>query len=301
MKRRNKIISIIVSASIFCSLGLLINARKADNANKPSVSYSSHIQKIGWQNARTNGSISGTSGKALRLEAIKIGLTGDEKLSLEYRTHVQKKGWTDWQSTDNISGTTGKGLRLEAIQIRLAGEDEDKYNVYYRVHIQKIGWQNWVTNGSTAGTTGKALRLEAIQVKITNKEENNVPKNDTGLSTSREMYMEDLSKQTFNKINEYRKQNGKSVLSWSEEQFNKAQGQALLNAKNNKASHDVCQISITTNMENTAEGFVNDWINSPSHKAVLLDSENESGAVAVYKVKDCYYIVASFYNGWEYF
>ena len=65
--------------------------------------------------------MAGTQGKSLRLEGIKIRLTGElaEKYHVEYRTHVQNEGWQDWVRDDAVSGTHGKGLRLEGIEIRL--------------------------------------------------------------------------------------------------------------------------------------------------------------------------------------
>ena len=38
----------------------------------PSVVYSTHVQKIGWQEAVSDGEMAGTEGQALQLEAIKI-------------------------------------------------------------------------------------------------------------------------------------------------------------------------------------------------------------------------------------
>ena len=65
--------------------------------------------------------MSGTKGKSLRLEGIRIKLTGEiaNRYSIEYRTHVQNKGWQDWERDGGMSGTTGQSLRLEGIRIRL--------------------------------------------------------------------------------------------------------------------------------------------------------------------------------------
>lgn len=43
----------------------------------PSVAYQTHIQDIGWQGWKSNGTMSGTSGQSKRLEAIQINLTGE--------------------------------------------------------------------------------------------------------------------------------------------------------------------------------------------------------------------------------
>ena len=139
------------------------NAVKA--ADIPNISYSSHVQSMGWQEYVNNGQTSGTSSKSLRLEAIKIK-TDDSNLNIEYSTHVQKIGWQDFVSNNKIAGTSGKGLRLEAIKIKLSGTDADKYDIYYRVHAQKFGWLGWAKNGEPAGTAGYGYRLEAIEIKL---------------------------------------------------------------------------------------------------------------------------------------
>ena len=85
------------------------------------VEYSTHVQNEGWQKFVANGAISGTKGKSLRLEGIKIRLTGAiaNKYSIEYRTHVQNEGWQGWVKDGAMSGTKAKSLRLEGIEIRL--------------------------------------------------------------------------------------------------------------------------------------------------------------------------------------
>jgi uncharacterized protein YjdB len=149
------------------------------NYATPTVSYTAHIQKKGWaKKASTNGAQAGTTGKKLRLEALKIsltnmpsGLTG----GIEYRAHVQKIGWQSWVSNGKVAGTTGKKYRLEAIQIRLTGEVAKYFDVYYRVHVQNLGWMGWAKGGTTrnntgyAGTSGYSLRVEAIQIKLVKK------------------------------------------------------------------------------------------------------------------------------------
>ena len=76
---------------------------------KRGVIYSTHIQSDGWQASKANGEISGTTGEAKRIEAIKIqlsniGYTG----SVQYSTHVQSNGWKNWVSDGTIGGTTGE-------------------------------------------------------------------------------------------------------------------------------------------------------------------------------------------------
>ena len=140
---------------------------------KPNVNYSTHIQSYGWQEYKSNGQLSGTTGEALRLEAIRINLD-NLKIGggIEYTTHVQSYGWQNFVKNNALSGTAGQALRLEGIKIRLTGEVSKYYDVYYRVHIQSKGWLNWAKNGESAGSSGAAKRLESIQIVIESKKEN---------------------------------------------------------------------------------------------------------------------------------
>ena len=142
------------------------------DTKKTGVIYSTHIQSDGWQASKANGEISGTTGEAKRIEAIKIqlsniGYTG----SVQYSTHVQSNGWKNWVSDGTIGGTTGEAKRMEAIRIRLTGEAANHYDIYYRVHTQTYGWLDWAKNGEKAGSSTYGKRLEAIEIKLVKKGE----------------------------------------------------------------------------------------------------------------------------------
>lgn len=151
---------------------LIGNEAKRPDEIKPNVNYQTHVQEIGWQGFVRNGESAGTSGKKLRLEAIKINLS-DAALAgnIEYSTHVQRIGWQEKKKNGELSGTSGKKLRLEAIKINLSGDVSRYYDVYYRVHIQDKGWLNWAANGAPSGSQSASKRLEAIQIKIVRKGE----------------------------------------------------------------------------------------------------------------------------------
>lgn len=136
-----------------------------------TVSYRTHVQSIGWQGIVTNGTMSGTSGRAKRLESIEISVAGNSNLGIRYTTHCQSYGWLPWSANGEMNGTEGEAKRLEAIKIQLTGVDKEKYDVYYRVHAQSYGWLAWAANGAPAGTAGFAKRLEAIQIVIVKKGE----------------------------------------------------------------------------------------------------------------------------------
>ena len=136
-----------------------------------TTSYRTHVQSIGWQNWVLNGAMSGTSGKAKRLEGINIKLSNAAYAGgIQYRTHIQKNGWEkEWKKDGAMSGTSGEAKRLEAIQIRLYGEMANRFDVYYRVHAQSYGWLGWAKNGEESGTAGLAKRLEGIQIVLVPK------------------------------------------------------------------------------------------------------------------------------------
>ena len=131
-----------------------------------NIRYQSHVQNIGWQNYVHNGSLSGTTGQALRVEGVKIFLeNAPANVHVKYQAHVEGIGWQDWKYDNSLAGTEGKGLSIEAIKIVLEGLPTG-YHVQYQAHVQNIGWQNLVQDGEIAGTTGKALKIEALQINI---------------------------------------------------------------------------------------------------------------------------------------
>ena len=136
----------------------------------PTVNYRTHVQDVGWQDYVTNGAMSGTSGRSLRLEGINIFLSNlNTSGGIEYATHVQNIGWQNYVKDGVMSGTSGQSLRLEAIKIRLTGDMANKYDIYYRVHCQNFGWMGWAKNGAQSGSAGFGYRLEGIEIKLVNK------------------------------------------------------------------------------------------------------------------------------------
>lgn len=128
------------------------------------IAYTSHVQDYGWQDWKTDGTASGTSGQSKRLEGIKIKTGGAVNGGVSYKTHVQDIGWQDWVQNGELAGTSGQSKRLEAIQIKLTGSAGDSFSVWYRVHAQDYGWLGWAKDGDSAGTEGLSERLESIEV-----------------------------------------------------------------------------------------------------------------------------------------
>lgn len=84
------------------------------------------MQNIGWQDFVRDGALSGTEGKSLRLEAIKIKLTGTdaEKYDIYYQVYAQNYGWLDWAKNGEESRTAGFGYRQEGIRIKVVPKGE---------------------------------------------------------------------------------------------------------------------------------------------------------------------------------
>ncbi len=138
-------------------------------ATPPVVSVSAYVQRLGWR-AASGGAVAGTTGRALRLEALRItcaanGVAGD----IEYRTHLRHMGWGKWVRNGAMSGTVHQSRRAEAVQIRLTGNMEKLYDVWYRVHVKTLGWMAWAKNGQKAGTEGESRRAEAVQIVLVPK------------------------------------------------------------------------------------------------------------------------------------
>ena len=153
----------------------------------PTISYQAHCENIGWQNPVTEG-VAGTTGKSLRLEALRIHLNHACNASLSFDVHLENDGWKFNLCENDLLGTTGKCKRMEAIVIRSKGLIEQGYRIQYKVHIQNFEWlrncvlkgkeqimseegqqllpPTWVNEGEMAGTTGRALRMEAIQIRL---------------------------------------------------------------------------------------------------------------------------------------
>lgn len=133
--------------------------------------------------------MAGTSGKAKRLEGIKIRVTGNDNLGIQYTTHCQSYGWLPWSANGEMNGTEGEAKRLEAIRINLTGEMAKHYDIYYRVHAQSFGWLDWAKNGAPSGTAGYAKRLEGIQIILVPKGQAAPAKNYGGITSVRASYI----------------------------------------------------------------------------------------------------------------
>lgn len=135
-----------------------------------SLEYKVHVQNIGWQDWVKDGELAGTTGKGLRIEAIKIRLVNSEQYSVVYNAHVQDIGWQGWANDGETAGTTGKNLRIEAIQIKVEKKsDEVKSKIYIDnpstyVRQEKVNISGWaITNADNT-----SLKVMIDDTEVTN-------------------------------------------------------------------------------------------------------------------------------------
>ena len=146
---------------------------EAEKKAVPTLSAVAHVQNIGWQKPKGFGELVGTSGRSLRVEALRLSLEGESipSGSIEYQAHVQNVGWQGWVRDGQTAGTSGRSLRIEALKVRLTGDLAKEYDVYYQVHAQNVGWMGLAKNGEASGTSGRSYRLEGVRVWLVRKGE----------------------------------------------------------------------------------------------------------------------------------
>ena len=142
-------------------------ATAAVGSANTQLSYQAHVQNIGWMPYVNGGTVAGTTGQGLRVEALRFQLNSPAwPGEVTASAHVQNIGWMSPRVSPALVGTTGQSLRVEAFTMKLTGEMADHYDIYYRTHAQNLGWLGWTKNGAQSGTAGYAYRLEAVQVTL---------------------------------------------------------------------------------------------------------------------------------------
>lgn len=151
------------------------------------ISYGAHIQDIGWQEDRSNGSFAGTTGQSKRIEALHIALGDSSVYSIWYRAHVQGYGWLGWAKDGENAGTVGLSKRMEAIELVILpkGQTPPEYDpsvdsvktsiLEYSSHISQIGTVSGVADNLCVdivlGTTGQSKHLEGFRLGISDSAE----------------------------------------------------------------------------------------------------------------------------------
>lgn len=157
------------------------NSEKGSSVEFGSIAYQAHVQDIGWQDVVSDGMTAGTTGRAKRVEALKINLLARdgspfENDSISVQAHVSGIGWgAQPVGNGQVSGTVGQSRAIEAIKLTLSSNLSDTYDIWYRVHSANVGWLGWTSNGEPAGTQGYAYPIEAIQIKVILKKAQDAP------------------------------------------------------------------------------------------------------------------------------
>ncbi len=129
---------------------------------KGGLWYRSHLSNVGWLGFMGTEETSGTTGKAIPIEAIDVRWDNQtDKISASFQDIKGK--WHEWEYGD--TGTTGKALALSVVRFDLGLDVRNTgRTLQYRVHSADIGWSNWKNQGEVAGTSGK--QIEAIQMRM---------------------------------------------------------------------------------------------------------------------------------------
>ena len=70
-----------------------------------SIKYQVFIEGLGWLEYQENGKGAGTTGKSLRIEAIKINVPFKPcKGDITYRVKIQVFDWSNWCNEGEITG-----------------------------------------------------------------------------------------------------------------------------------------------------------------------------------------------------
>lgn len=135
---------------------------------KSQLRYSAYMEdkestEIGkWVEVDPVSGICGSTGRALRLFAIKIEPQEYKMPSLRYTVYKSRSGWSDWKHTGEVAGNIiDRGDYITAIAI---DDTEDSSTLQYQVHLQNKGWMPVVGLGEETQFKDAGLRVEAIKI-----------------------------------------------------------------------------------------------------------------------------------------
>lgn len=143
----------------------------------PIVTYSAHVQDIGWQK---NNSVAGTVGESKRLEALEVKLVAKasdfssktdhsflemKHPGLSYQTYLQKDGWKPTVLEGQLGGSIGLSKSIKAIKLNLGSTALG--NIEYRTFLNGSGWQTVVNSGRESNVPNESQQVEAIQMRLT--------------------------------------------------------------------------------------------------------------------------------------
>lgn len=140
-----------------------------------SLRYMVYVQKKGWTSWTESGKRAGTVGKGLRVEAVRIELTGElaKHYSVIYSTYMQTyKAKQGWVNDGAVAGSPGDGKRVQEIQIKIVPRDSlgETPTIAYRMYRDHYKWSSsWYRNGAVSGvTSGSYKKHEGLMMTVTN-------------------------------------------------------------------------------------------------------------------------------------
>ena len=148
-----------------------------------AINYSVFVSGQGWTpvvkstlgtknetNLRYSGNYAGTVGKKLRIENVRMYLTGNlsKSYSIYYRVYVAGKGWTSWVANNSVCATSD--TLIECVQAKLV--KKAAVTLTAGAYMGGGGWctANVIYAGNNAsGYTGvKSMQLQSLAVRLEN-------------------------------------------------------------------------------------------------------------------------------------
>jgi len=126
-KIKSLISSIAASVMAVAFILPVVNA-SSTSVSAADVRYQSHVQNIGWTGYSFDNDESGTTGRSLQMEALRVSIENTPYSGgVYFQAHMADIGWGGnvYNSNNNIyddqsyAGTVGQSRRIEAIRIRL--------------------------------------------------------------------------------------------------------------------------------------------------------------------------------------
>ena len=171
-----------LAAAVAKAVGVELKAKEkpkqepGEAKNTTGLKYRSHVQDLGTLAWVRDGQTSGTTGDALRLEALQIDVEALRKkkgyadVKIDALAHIQNVGDVTYQNIgkDTIIGTEGESKRLEGLELQCTGLPNGKA-LKFQVHEQDKGWSSVATAdeiGAFRGSVGEKRRIEAVKIWI---------------------------------------------------------------------------------------------------------------------------------------
>lgn len=144
--------------------------------NNIGLNYRSYVQELGLLDWVHDGEVSGTTGAALRLEALMIDtealrkVRGYSKVQIDALAHIQNVGDVTFENVTRNTpiGTVGENKRMEGLELQVKGLPKGK-KLKFQVHEQNKGWTSVATAdsiGAFRGSVGESRRIEAVKIWI---------------------------------------------------------------------------------------------------------------------------------------